>query len=136
MSTQLLTIAEDESLELANLEMEAARLRHIPIVERSRPDHLVGIVTQRDLLRVAGRALAETAPGVRDSMLRQVPVCDVMSRDVQTARPDESAASAARRMLDRKIGCLPVVNERGALVGIITESDFVHFALDRLEGAA
>jgi CBS domain-containing protein len=33
-------------------------------------------------------------------------------------------------MLARKIGCLPVCDEAGALVGIITESDFVRFAAD------
>lgn len=132
MSTQVLTVSEDETLELANFEMESARLRHVPVVERGRPERLVGIVTHRDLLQAAGRAFAEPASETRDRMLRQVPIRDVMRRDVETIEPDKPAAAAARRMLEKKIGCLPVVNERGSLVGIVTETDFVQLALDAL----
>lgn len=134
MSTQLLTVSEDETLELVNFEMESARLRHLPVVERSRPDRLVGLITHRDLLRVAGRAFGERGPEMRDRMLRQVPVREVMRREVQTVSVSDTAATAARLMIELKIGCLPVVDERGSLVGIVTETDFVQLALDALEG--
>jgi len=133
MSTQLVTLTEEDTLDLASFEMDAARFRHLPIVERGRPGRLVGIVTHRDILRVAGRALAEPTAEGRDRMLRQVAVREVMCREVETARTDEAAAHVARRLVGRKIGCLPVLDERGTLVGIVTESDFVRLAAELLE---
>lgn len=52
-------------------------------------------------------------------------VREVMVSPVITVREDCSLADAARLMLERKIGCLPVVNEKGELSGIVTDSDFV-----------
>lgn len=57
----------------------------------------------------------------RRSMLAR----DIMSKPVITARPSDDLETAARRMLDNRIGCLPVVDdETGKLVGVLTESDF------------
>ncbi len=60
-------------------------------------------------------------------MLSSVVVKEVMTEPVITTTPDTTLADAARIMSDRKIGCLPVV-EQGALVGILTEGDFVRIA--------
>jgi CBS domain-containing membrane protein len=51
-------------------------------------------------------------------------VKEVMSTDVLTTTPDTPLVEAARVLMERKIGCLPVV-EDGHLVGIVTEADFV-----------
>ncbi len=50
---------------------------------------------------------------------------ELMTTDVETIGPDEPLKEAARRMVQHGIGGLPVVDDEGALVGIITESDFV-----------
>jgi CBS domain protein len=57
-------------------------------------------------------------------ILDTLSVKDVMATEVVTIRPDASLAYAARLLTERKIGCLPVV-ENGRLVGILTEGDFV-----------
>lgn len=133
MSTALVVLYEDQSLDVADMEMETGRVRHLPVVERGHPERLVGLVTHRDLLRHAGRAFFERDKG-REQMLRQVAVSSIMRRKVETAKTTEHAADAARRMLEKKLGCLPVLNEENALVGIVTEVDFVQFAIQYLEG--
>lgn len=133
MTTSLVTVYEDQTLDVAILEMESARLRHLPVVSRRNPGHLEGLVTHRDVLRVAGRAFVEKTES-RQRMLQQVGVGEIMRRKLHTARPGEPAAAAARRMLDKKIGCLPVIDDDGTLVGIVTEADFVEFAARYLEG--
>lgn len=50
---------------------------------------------------------------------------DVMTRDVVTCRTDQSAADAARVMWDRDCGVVPVVDERGALRGVVTDRDLL-----------
>ena len=52
-------------------------------------------------------------------------VRDVMTLQVASVSPDESVAVAARLMLQKKISGLPVVDDRGNLVGVVTEGDFL-----------
>jgi CBS domain-containing protein len=51
-------------------------------------------------------------------------VREVMSRPVVVVQEDATLEEVARTMLDHHIGCAPVVNRKGLLVGVITESDF------------
>ena len=60
-------------------------------------------------------------------MMGMLVVKEVMTNNPVTIAPDASVGDAAREMLERKIGCLPVV-ESGRLVGILTESDLVRLA--------
>jgi CBS domain-containing protein len=53
-----------------------------------------------------------------------------MTPEPTTVRPATGLAQAARTMLERKFGCLPVCDDAGKLVGIVTEADFVRFAAD------
>src|SRR6516162_527081 len=52
-------------------------------------------------------------------------VRDVMTPHVISVSPDESVTDAARLMLQKKISGLPVVDDRGNLVGVVTEGDFL-----------
>jgi CBS domain-containing protein len=56
-----------------------------------------------------------------------------MQREVTTTGPDQPARLAARLMLDRKLGCLPVVDGGRRLLGIVTEADLVGLAVRWLE---
>ncbi len=51
-------------------------------------------------------------------------VSEIMVQPVATAHEGDTLEEVARTMLEQRIGCLPVVNDRGELTGIITESDF------------
>ena len=132
MTEAVVSLKESDMLDIAGDEMALKRVRHLPVISRDEPGRLVGIVTHRDIVRVAGRAL-EHDGDERSSMLRQIPVQEAMRRQVETASPDDPAAQAARRILTGKYGCLPVVDGDGVLVGIVTEADFVQFAARYLE---
>jgi CBS domain-containing protein len=62
-----------------------------------------------------------------------VPVRDIMKKDPITIRPEASIFDAMKLMRERDIGCLPVVNAEGRLVGIITEHDFMDLSAALLE---
>ena len=85
---------------------------------------LVGIVTQRDLFRDALAQALGYGRHAQRKLLDSLAVKDVMATEVVTITPDASLVYAARLLTERKIGCLPVV-ENGRLVGILTEGDFV-----------
>ncbi len=122
MSTPALAIPAGTTLEDAYRTMREKGIRHFPVLEG---DRLVGVVTDRDL-RLATSSLAPTPfPAV-------TPVSAVMSRPPVTADGADPVEDAARTMRERKIGCLPVVDE-GKLVGIITGLDLLD-ALIRMTG--
>lgn len=106
------TIASTDTLGNAQRAMMRARIRHLPVMAGG---HLVGILTERDLL--GARAHADG-----DELWWKIPVARAMRSPVQTAGADDSLSEVAGRMAMSKIGALPIV-ERGALLGIITVSD-------------
>lgn len=123
MSTDVASIPADVELALASGVMALRRVRHLPVVRGS---ELVGLVTHRDLLAAQARALDAKEP---ESPYARV--ADLMSTDVVTVEPSTPALDAAALLLDNRFGCLPVVNA-GVLVGIVTETDFLRWAMGEL----
>jgi len=121
MTRNPVVVRAGERLGSAKDVMATHRLRHLPIISDETGD-LVGVVSQRDLLwGTLDRVLASPqAPAEID----ELPVEDVMSRELVEVQPDTPIADAANLITEKRIGCLPVV-ERGRLVGILTEADFV-----------
>jgi len=99
-------------------------IRHVPVEDNLH--RLVGLVTHRSLLRL----LADNATGDEH---RPVPVSEIMTTDLVTAHPAMSTLEAIRLMRDKRVSCLPVVDKRKRLVGIVTERDFMSIAGQLLE---
>jgi CBS domain-containing membrane protein len=99
-------------------EMSAGRFRHLPVVDRD--GRLLGVLTHRDLLAAQGE-LSRRAD-------------EVMQTNVKAVEPDTLAHEAAYLLLRHAIGCVPVVDGEGRLLGIVTESDFVRIAYTALGG--
>ena len=133
MTPDVETLKSSESLKLADDLMQLGRIRHLPVLDDN-GQKLVGIVSQRDLFRGALARALGYEQRARRKILDKIAVKEIMVTDVITTTPETLLADAACLMIQRKIGCLPVVNE-GRLVGILTESDFVALAT-REVGAA
>lgn len=121
MTTAMISLKEKDTVGRAHLEMHVASIRHIPVVDDA--NHLVGILSNRDLIR----ALAE---GNAD-----MPIGEIMTRNVRTVRVTTPAHDAAQALLDGKFGALPVVGDGEQLVGIVTETDFLEIAARALRDA-
>ena len=129
MSHQLITLSPFESVQAARTLMERARIRHLPLVTDN--GQFVGIVTQRDIFQVAVSQLADLPETEQDAIEAAIPLERIMRTEILTVPPSYPVTEAARLLLAHKFGCLPVL-ERGALKGILTESDFVSLALSLL----
>ena len=129
MSADVVTLEEDETLQLAETAMRHGRIRHLPVVKRGM---LVGLVTHRDILKAQVSTLADLSPEERADFKLAIPAKQIMATDVQTIGPDEPVLEAARILKANKFGCLPVV-EKGKLVGILTEADFIELVIRALE---
>ncbi|MBI4643370.1 MAG: CBS domain-containing protein [Deltaproteobacteria bacterium] len=121
MVKEVATLDVNDELSLANDIMRLGRIRHLPVVEGQR---LVGIISERDLFRSSlAQALGYESKATRD-LMKTLHIKDIMVPAVVTVSPDTAICDAVRLMVDRKIGCLPVVENEG-LVGLITETDIL-----------
>jgi acetoin utilization protein AcuB len=113
--------AETPFLE-ARLILKDKKIRHLPVVDRGK---LIGVVTDRDL-KEAGPSGATTLDVYElNYLLVKMKIRDLIKKDPITIKPSNSVEKAALLMHDHKIGCLPVVDDAGSLVGVITETDLL-----------
>jgi acetoin utilization protein AcuB len=110
------TITPFETLAAAQSQMQRADVRQLPVVEKG---VLIGMLSDRDLRAHTG-------------YLERTKVDAAMSEHPITVSPNDSAARAARLLLDRKINAVPVV-EDGRLVGIISRSDLLRLLVELVE---
>ena len=119
MVKEIATLDVNDELSLANDIMRLGRIRHLPVVDGGR---LAGIISERDLFRSSlAQALGYGGQASRD-LMKTLRIKDIMVKTVTTISPDAKLCEAVRLMMDKKIGCLPVV-EGDHLVGLITETD-------------
>lgn len=87
--------------------------RHFLVVEDD--DRLVGVVSDRDLLRILARTPS----------WQKTRVAEVMTRTTITVHPDTPLSTAIDEMLLHRINCLPVVDDKECVLGIVTSTDLL-----------
>ena len=131
MSREIVALSPNDTLDHGQDLMSLGRVRHIPVVDG---EHLVGVLSHRDLLAASLTRALDFDKGSRRSFLRSVKIDEVMTRDVVTIGPDTTLGDAASILVGRQIGCLPVLSADGTLVGLVTETDLIAAAFVRAEG--
>jgi CBS domain-containing protein len=117
---ELFTAQADESLEVAADRMNWHQVGALPVLEGQ---HLVGIVTERDVTA----AVAEGADAAT------TPVSDYMTPAPEVLRPDSELADATHRMLELGIRHLPIVRG-GLLVGVLSIRDVLDAEMHHADG--
>jgi acetoin utilization protein AcuB len=110
MTPSVHAVEPNHSMAAAHRLMRRHQIRHLPIIDEGK---LVGVVTQRDLyfIESLGDAPDET-----------IPVSEAMQEDVEVATPASPIAEVAKTMIDKRIGCV-VVMEDEKVCGIFTTID-------------
>ena len=119
MSIVPTTIRDDTVYWKAFNIMQEKDLHHIPVVNEK--NALVGLIARRDL-QIAAMHFKEVP----------VEVFEVMHSPVVTISPGELLSEAAKKMIDERIGGLPVLDTDGQIVGILTETDLLRALIDQL----
>jgi CBS domain-containing protein len=126
MTPGVATVDPNDKLAVADDVMRLGRVRHMPVVDEE--GALVGIVTQRDLFHSGVIRALGYGTHARAQALDALLVKEAMTSPVVTIGPKAPLAEAAQLMLDRKIGCI-VVLDGPKILGILTEGDFVKLAV-------
>lgn len=122
MTRDVICISPNEALEAAHDIMGEWDIRHLPVVEDGR---LVGILSDRDVLLHSSKGAGN------EWDVEEVDVGEVMTPDPITCSPTDSIAHIASVMTERKIDSLPVVEDDGDLVGLITSTDLLELLKEK-----
>ncbi len=131
MTPKVITLKPSDSLAAAIDVMKTKKIRRIPIV--SDAGKLVGIVSDRDLKEVSPSRATTLDIWELHYVLDKLKLKDVMTKNPWTVTPEMPIEKAALMMLEKKVEGLPVLDAKGALVGILTEGDIFR-ALVELTG--
>jgi len=130
MTTDIITVGPDAPLKEAARRMIEAGISGLPVTDDE--GALVGVITEADFVaNEAGRRAPKRAGLLRhwlrddDMPASGRKVGDVMSAQVKTLSPDADHAEAARTMQREGIKRIPVVDENGRLVGIVSRGDIL-----------
>ena len=130
MTRNVITVNQTDPVSLAFELLLTNDIRHLPVLSRGK---LAGIITDRDL----HEALIPSDPShTHRSMYHTVK--NIKAKNIMTPNPisieaDAPIDRAAQIFLDRKIDCLPVKDEKGRLVGILTSTDILKAFLELRE---
>lgn len=117
MSREVVTLSTEDPVQAAWLTLREHAIHQAPVLDPGAT--LVGLVTERDLLTTFNLDGGQ----VRDVLPRRV--VDVMTSPVLSADPVTDIRRIARAMLEFNLVAMPVVNEHGVLVGLVTRSDIL-----------
>src|SRR5690606_36429140 len=120
----------DDMLTDAAARMIARGIRHLPVVDGMM--RVRGILSERDVREVTGRALLETEEAERSRYVQRLRVGDVMTPDPRTIHEYEPLGNAVRALVDDRFGALPVVDEDDRLRGILSYVDLLRYLGARL----
>ncbi len=126
MSTDLITVHEDQPVDLVASLMDWEKIRHVPVEDQ---DHkLVGLVSYRSLLRFLGRG------GLPEENGNPVAISEIMvpKEDLVTVEPQTTTLKAIELMRQHKVSALPVLSDE-RLVGIVIERDFLDVVAELLQ---
>jgi len=122
MSRKPITVADDDKMGHAIRMLKDHGFKHLPVVDRA--GKVVGVITDRDLKRASPSDATLLEVHELLYLLDQVRVAQIMTRTPVTVPAATPVADAARLMVDKHLGCLPVL-ENGKLVGIVTSTDML-----------
>lgn len=122
MSRELITLSIDDNLDKAKAIFDQHKIHHILITHNN---ELSGVLTDRDLYKHLSPTIGTAKETYKDSALLQKKVHLIMSRNVVTAKEDLSLNEAVLLFYDNHISCLPIVDDKFNLLGIITWRDIL-----------
>lgn len=128
MTAPVTTVSPEATIHEAWELFQRRRFRHVPVLNRERT--IVGLLSDRDVLsEVVGSKQHSKEDNQNPAMLL---IQDVMTKPVLTAHPETAIRSIARVMFEERIGAMPIVDQNGVVVGMITRSDILRTVMQQV----
>lgn len=127
MTKNPITVAPDTTIHDAAVLMRRNHFHRLPVVDTG---NLVGMILDREILKVSPSPATSLAKYEITSLLSQMTVSEIMKTDVPTITQEATLDEAALLMYRHNVNSLPVMSSVGAVVGIITERDIFKAIVD------
>ena len=127
MTRTVVTVELDDALDVVKDIFDAGRFHHLLVLD---DNVLVGVLSDRDLLRAVSPNLDTSRCTYWDLATLRKPVHSIMTRKPVTISPNAQVSDAVRIINQNTFSCLPVVDDSGKVLGILTWRDI----LKNLEG--
>jgi IMP dehydrogenase len=111
-----LFVTPDKKISATELLMLRKKIGGLPVVIDQKNQHLIGIITQRDI-RLARLAMSLESPNTT--------VKDLMTSEPYVVKGDEVVRNILKIMFEKTIQRLPVINDNGQLIGLIIQSQIL-----------
>ncbi|SFU61463.1 CBS domain-containing protein [Pustulibacterium marinum] len=128
MTTNLVLLNTDDSLDKAERLFKKHHIRHIPVVKGHR---VVGMLSLTDLLRISFADLTEDEEEVETIVYNMFTIEQVMAKTPLVVTPNQSIKEVAEILATKEFHALPVVAERKKIVGIVTTTDLLKYLLEQ-----
>lgn len=129
MTRHVVTVGMDDELGTIRKVFDQFRFHHVVVVDKCR---VVGVISDRDLLANLSPFLGKPSERTMDLASLHRRAHQIMTRALISARPETPVGDAALTMINNKISCLPVLNQHGACVGIVTMRDLLRWSLQQM----
>lgn len=128
MTKEVKALALDDTIKRCLEFMEENQIRHVPIVDsptgQEEKPYLIGVVSDRDILRQVSPYLGKIGEADSDSMVTKQTLIQIITRNPITVSPETPITDAATIMIDNQINMLPILSDQN-IVGIITSTDIL-----------
>jgi len=128
MTLNPVTATPDMSVAEASALMKRERVHRLPVLDKERK--LVGIITEKDILYASPSPVSTLSIHEMAYLLSELLVKKLMTKDVVTITKNTTVEEAARLMVDQDLSSLPVLDEGGKLIGIVSKSDLFKILLE------
>lgn len=122
MSKPIVTVGLDDNLKVVKHIFEHAKFHHLLVVEK---DVLYGVLSDRDLLKAISPHIGTPSETPHDTVTLSKKVHQIMTRKPITLTPQHDVYAAIRIFNQHNISCIPIVNDKGRPVGIISWRDIL-----------
>jgi len=121
MTTRLVTVEVDDSLEIVKQIFDSVKFHHLLVVDSGKK--LCGVISDRDLLRALSPYIGTASENARDTATLKRRVHQIMTRQPVTLPPEATLADAVKVFLEHRVSCIPVVGPGFKAVGILSWRD-------------
>ncbi len=127
MTEQMITVHIDAPFSEVAEKLTNHGFRHLPVIDDERK--LAGLITERDLFKIQPPRKLEDGSWYYDKdMLDAVILRTVMTQNPFAMHPEDPIGAAVEQMVGKRYGCIPIVDAKGFLRGIITQMDILKIA--------
>ena len=126
MSSTVISVTSETPITQAHQIMKKNNIRRLPVIDNG---NLEGMVTIGDVREASPSGATSLSIWELNYLWSQIKVANIMTKDVMTVRANEPIINAAKMMYENKVSGLPVLDEVGKVIGVITESDIFRMVI-------